>query len=240
MIQSKEVVKGSLFAGPSCLFPCSQAIMSGEYLAGVLCNGMQGEFGIHGGVSAIVGDILKPLAFVCVVTAIELLLQQAAAASTALQGVFALGALFFWLVGDLIKTFAFGCVTTATELLLQQAAAALPALVGAFALVVHYIWLVGDLMKSLFRCCDKTASEEVQQQAAAAAFEFVFGLVDLEFVPESDREVGHNTASSLIVGIGDQASGRVDVPGGGSQPAAAASQVIGKVPGQFETEHEVR
>ena len=79
--------------------------MSAGYLVGALCNGMQGEFRIHEGVSAIVGDIFKPLAFVCVVTAIELLLQQAAAASTALQGVFALGALFLWLVGDLTKTF---------------------------------------------------------------------------------------------------------------------------------------
>ena len=42
MIQSKEVVKESLFAGPSCLFPCSQAIMSAVFLAGVLCNGMPG------------------------------------------------------------------------------------------------------------------------------------------------------------------------------------------------------
>ena len=29
-------------------------------------------------------------------------------------------------------------------------------------------------------------------------FEFVFGLVDSESVPESDGEVGHNTASSGI------------------------------------------
>ena len=155
------------------------------------------------------------------------------------QGVFALGALFLWLVGDFTKTFAFRCLTTATELLLQQAAAVLSALAGAFALVVHYFWVVGDLNKSLFFCCVTTASEELLQQAAAAAFEFVFGLVDLEFVPESDREVGHNTASNLIVGIGDQASGRVDVPGGVTQLASAASQVFGKVPGQFETEHEV-
>ena len=68
--------------------------MSAVFLAGLLCNGMPGEFGIHGGVSAIVGDILMLPDSVCVVTAIELLLQQAAAASIALQGVFALGALF--------------------------------------------------------------------------------------------------------------------------------------------------
>ena len=74
---------------------------------------------------------------------------------------------------------------------------------------------------------------------AAAALEFGFGLVDLGSVLESDREVGHNTASSLTAGIGDQASGRVDVPGGVPQLASAASQVIGKVPGQVETEHEV-
>ena len=66
--------------------------MSAGYLACALRNGMQGEFGI----SAKVGDILKPLAFGCVTTAIKLLLQEAAAASTALQGVFALGALFLW------------------------------------------------------------------------------------------------------------------------------------------------
>ena len=121
-----------------------------------------------------------------------------------------------------------------------SAAAVLSALAGAFALVVHYFWLVGDLNKSLFFCCVTTASEELlQQAAAAAAFEFVFGLVDLKFVPESDREVGQYTASSLIVGIEDQASRRVDVPGGVTQLASAASQVFGKVPGQFETEHEV-
>ena len=45
--------------------------------------------------------------------------------------------------------------------------------------------------------------------SAAAACEFVFGLDDLEFVPGSDRDVGHNTASSLTEGFGDQASGRV-------------------------------
>ena len=44
-------------------------------------------------------------------------------------------------------------------------------------------------------------------------------LVDLEFFNESYWEVGHNTASSLTEGIGDQASGWVDVPGGVSQPA---------------------
>ena len=89
--------------------------MQAGFLAGALCNGMQGECGIHGGVSAKVGDILKPLAFGCVATSIELLLQQAAAASIALQGVFALGALFLWLVGDLTKTFALGFVATAIE-----------------------------------------------------------------------------------------------------------------------------
>ena len=43
---------------------------------------------------------------------------------------------------------------------------------------------------------------------------------------ESDREVGQNTASSLTEGIGDQASGRVDVPGG-VQPAAALHERLG-------------
>ena len=42
---------------------------------------MQGGFGIHGGVFATVSDILKPLAFGCATTAIELLLQAAAALS---------------------------------------------------------------------------------------------------------------------------------------------------------------
>ena len=75
--------------------------------------------------------------------------------------------------------------------------------------------------------------------SAAAAFVFVFGLVDLDSVNESDGEVGHNTASSLIAGIGDQATRGVDVPGGVPQPAAAASQVIRKDHGQNETELEV-
>ena len=43
--------------------------------------------------------------------------------------------------------------------------------------------------------------------------------MDLEHPNEPYGEVGHNTASSLTEGIGDQASGRVDVPGG-VQPAA--------------------
>ena len=46
-------------------------------------------------------------------------------------------------------------------------------------------------------------------------------LVDIEVFNEYYWEVGHNTASSLTEGIGDQASGRVDVPGGVPQPAAA-------------------
>ena len=107
------------------------------------------------------GDILMPPDSVCVVTATELLLQQAAAASIALQGVFALGALFFWLVGDFTKTFAFGCLTTATELLLQQAAAVLSALAGAFGSVVHYFWLVGDFTKTFAFGCLTTATEFV-------------------------------------------------------------------------------
>ena len=39
-----------------------------------------------------------------------------------------------------------------------------------------------------------------------------------------DWEVGHHTASCLAAGIGDQASGRVDVPGGVSQLAAATKR----------------
>ena len=184
MIQSKEVVKESLFAGPSCLFPCSQAILSAVFLAGFLSNGMLDVSGIHGGVY-----VLAP--------AIELLLQQAAAASCggALQGIFKLEALFFWLVLDVTRTFVLECLATATELLLQQAAAA-SALSDVFALVAHYFCLVGE-----------------------------------EFVTVSYREVGHTTASGLTVGNGDQASGRVDVPGGGLQLSSAASQVFGKVPG---------
>ena len=52
--------------------------------------------------------------------------------------------------------------------------------------------------------------------SAAAALECDFWSVNPESVLGSDGEVGHNTASSLT-----------------------ASQVFGKVPGQFETEHEV-
>ena len=78
------------------------------------------------------------------VPAIELLLQQAAAASSALQGVFKLDAVFFWLVVDITRTFVFECLATATELLLQQAAAALSAFAGVFALLAHYFCLVGE------------------------------------------------------------------------------------------------
>ena len=45
-------------------------------------------------------------------------------------------------------------------------------------------------------------------------------------------KVGHNTASSLTEGIGDQASGRVDVPGGVPQPAAALHERLGHSEGQ--------
>ena len=192
MFQRKEVVKESLFSGSSCLFSCSQAILSAVFLAGFLPNGMLDVSGIHGGVFVLV-------------PAIELLLQQAAAASCggAFQGILKLEALFFWLVLDVARTFVLDCFATATELLLQQAAAA-SALPDVFASVAHYFFLVGK-----------------------------------EFVTMSYREVGHTTASSLTVGNGDQASGRVDVPGGGLQLSSAASQVFGKVPGHSETEHEV-
>ena len=70
--------------------------------------------------------------------------------------------------------------------------------------------------------------------AAAAALQYIFTsedrhsvLVDLEHFNESYGEVGHNTASSLTEGIGDQASGRVDVPGGVSQPAPALHERLG-------------
>ena len=102
MTQRTVVVYGSMFAGPSCLLPFSQAIVSAACLAGAFRNGMQGEFGIHGGVFAMValfallfGDFMKPLAFCCVTTATELLLLEAAAASTASEGVFALVVLHF-------------------------------------------------------------------------------------------------------------------------------------------------
>ena len=52
-------------------------------------------------------------------------------------------------------------------------------------------------------------------------------LVDLETFIGSDGEVGHNTASILTAGIGVQASGRVDVPGGVPQPAAASHERLG-------------
>ena len=89
MFQRKEVVKESLFSGPSCLFSCSQAILSAVFLAGFLPNGMLDVSGIHGGVFVLV-------------PAIELLLQQAAAASCggAFQGILKFEALFFWLVLD--------------------------------------------------------------------------------------------------------------------------------------------
>ena len=67
MFQSKEVVKESLFSGPSCLFSGSQAILSAVFLAG-LPHGTLDVSGTHGGVFVMV-------------PAFMLLLQQAAAAS---------------------------------------------------------------------------------------------------------------------------------------------------------------
>ena len=107
MFQSKEVVKESLFSGPSCLFSGSQAILSAVFLAG-LPHGMLDVSGTHGGVFVLV-------------PAFMLLLQQAAAASCcgAFQGILKLEALFFWLVLDVVNTFVLECSATATELLLQ-------------------------------------------------------------------------------------------------------------------------
>ena len=65
MFQRKEVVKESLFSGPSCLFSGSQAILSAVFLAG-LPHGMLDVSGTHGGVFVLV-------------PAFKLLLQQAAA-----------------------------------------------------------------------------------------------------------------------------------------------------------------
>ena len=75
--------------------------------------------------------------------------------------------------------------------------------------------------------------------AAAGALHYIFTLeerhsfpVDLEHYIESYGEVGHNTASSLTAGIGDHASGRVDVSGGVPQPATALHERLGHSGGQ--------
>ena len=185
------------------------------------------------------------------VPAFKLLLQQAAAASCggAFQGLFKLEALFFWLVLDVARTFNLVCFATATELLLQQAAAAScgGAFQGILKLEALFFWLVLDVARTFVLECFATATELLLQQAAAASAlpdvlalvaHYIF-LVGKEFVTVSYREVGHTTASSLTVGNGEQASRRVDVPGGGLQLSSAASQVFGKVPGHSETEHEV-
>ena len=161
----------------------------------------------------------------------------------------AIEALFFWLVLDVARTFVLDCFATATELLLQQAAAAScgGAFQGILKLDSLFFWLVLDVARTFVLECFATATELLLQRAAAAsALPDVFALVahyiflvGKEFVTVSYREVGHTTASSLTVGNGEQASGRVDVPGGGLQLSSAASQVFGKVPGHSETEHEV-
>ena len=94
MTQSEEVVKGSLFAG---VLSFSRAIVSASCLAGTCRNWMQGEFGIHDGVFALValvdwsgGDFMELLAFCCVTTATGGLQQPAAAAFAAFEGVSAL------------------------------------------------------------------------------------------------------------------------------------------------------
>ena len=75
--------------------------------------------------------------------------------------------------------------------------------------------------------------------AAAGALQYIFTLeerlsvpVDLEHFNAISGEVGHNIASSLTEGIGDQASGRVDVPGGVPQPVAALHERLGHSGGQ--------
>ena len=74
--------------------------------------------------------------------------------------------------------------------------------------------------------------------AAAGALQCIFTLeerhsvlVDLEHFNEPYGEVGHNTGSGLTEGIGEQASGRVDVPGG-VQPVAALHERLGHSWGQ--------
>ena len=57
--------------------------------------------------------------------------------------------------------------------------------------------------------------------SAAAALNYGVVPVERNSVLGDGWEVGHHTASSLTSGIGDQASGRVDVPGGVSKLAAA-------------------
>ena len=74
--------------------------------------------------------------------------------------------------------------------------------------------------------------------AAAGALQYIFTseerhsfLEDLEHFNEPCGEVGHNITSSLTEGIGDQASGRVDVPGD-VQHAAALHERLGHSWGQ--------
>ena len=152
-----------------------------------------------------------------------------------------------WLVLDVGSPLIL--IATATVLLLQQAAAAScgGAFQGILKLEALFFWLVLDVANTFVLECSATATELLLQQAAAASAipvvlalvaHYIF-LVGKEFVTVFYREVGHTTASSLTVGNGEQASGRVDVPGGGLQLSSAASQVFGKVPGHSETEHEV-
>ena len=103
-----------------------------------------------------------------------------------------------------------------------------------------YVLLVG-FFATEWRCSAAAAAAWCAfscGDAAAGALQYIFTLEerhsfleDLEHFNEPCGEVGHNIASSLTEGIGDQASGRVDVPGG-VQPAAALHERLGHSWGQ--------
>ena len=112
------------------------------------------------------------------------------------------------------------------------------ALLGLFFVLIWVNWkevAISSAAAITFFCLGTAAAGFGRcGSAAAAALQYIFTLedrhsvlVDLEHFNESDGEVGHNTASSLTEGIGDQASERVDVPGGVPQPAAALHERLG-------------
>ena len=103
-----------------------------------------------------------------------------------------------------------------------------------------YVLLV-DFFATEWRCLAAAAAAWCAfscGDAAAGALQYIFTLEErhsflevLEHFNEPCGEVGHNIASSLTEGIGDQPSGRVDVPGG-VQPAAALHERLGHSWGQ--------
>ena len=132
----------------------------------MLRNGVQGEFGIHDGVFALValfdwlgGDFMENLAFCCVTTATGLLLQQAAAAFAAFEGVSALVALLVSLGGDKSVPLSGLVVLQPSTGEVQQPAAAVEgchlALRAKAALRVD----VGDTASDRLGICDVPAGE---------------------------------------------------------------------------------